>query len=268
MPPANPKASIIYRASDMQLNIERDTAYLVCPQARSRVGGYHYLSNTVGTKFNGPITVIAKVIKNVMSSAAEAEVGALFMNAQEAIPFRKCLEELGHPQKATPINTDNATAQGIVNNTMKQKRSKAMDMRFYWVKDRVQQKQFNVCWRSGKSNLADYPTKHHTGNHHCQVRLIYLYDPVNSPRTVQGCIKILGGGNEHKAMRARAHIKKQVTWSTNMPIWKKLRGGQRCTPNYTPSTKTIHSPRINCTRLVRMDSARVLKTAPNGMRRL
>ena len=50
-----------------------------------------------------------------MSSAAEVEVGALFMNAQEAIPFRTCLEDLGHPQKATPINTDNATAQGIVN---------------------------------------------------------------------------------------------------------------------------------------------------------
>ena len=72
--------------------------------------------------------LITKAIKNVMSSAAEAEVGALFINAQEAIPFRKCLDDLGHPQMATPINTDNATAQGIVNDTMKQKRSKAMDM--------------------------------------------------------------------------------------------------------------------------------------------
>ena len=75
-----------------------------------------------------------------MSSAAEAEVGALFMNAHEATPFRQSLNNLGHPQGATPINTDNATAQGIVDNTMKQKRSKAMDIRFYWVRDRVEQK--------------------------------------------------------------------------------------------------------------------------------
>ena len=82
-----------------------------------------------------------------------------------------------------------------------------MDMRFYWVKDRVKQKQFNIRWRPGNSNLADYPTKHHTGTHHQQVRPIYIHDPVNSPRTVQGCIKILGG--KHKAMRAQcAYTKK------------------------------------------------------------
>ena len=187
----NPSASILYRPSDMQLSIESDAAYLVCPQARSRAGGYHYLSNTGHTSFNGPITVVAKVIKHVMASAAEAEIGALFMNAQEAVGFRQCLEDLGHPQGPTPINTDNATAHGIVNNTMKQKRSKVMDMRFYWIRDRVEQNQFKVQWRPGKNNLADYHTKHHTGQHHQQVRPIYLYDPVHSPRSVQGCIKIL-----------------------------------------------------------------------------
>ena len=264
---SNPRASIIYRASDMQLQIESDAAYLVCPHARSRAGGYHYLSNTAGTTFNGPITVIVKVIKHVMSSAAEAEVGALFMNAQEAIPLRKCLEDLGHPQKPTPINTDNATAQGIVNDTMKQKRSKAMDMRFYWVRDRVQQKQFNIRWQPGKSNLAEYPTKHHTGNHHQQVRPIYLYDPVSSPRTVQGCIKILGG--EHKAMRAQcARTKKQVTWAPSMPKWKGHMDRQRCTPKGTPSTKSIHSLRVNYTSTRLLRSTRMLKTAPKGMRRL
>ena len=251
----------------MQLNIESDAAYLVCPKARSRAGGFHYLSDTNGTQFNGPITVIAKVIKHVMSSASEAEVGALFMNAQEAIPFRQCLEDLGHPQGATNINTDNATAQGIVNDTMKQKRSKAMDMRFYWMRDRVQQRQFNIQWRAGKTNLADYSTKHHTGAHHQQVRPIYLHDPVNSPRTVQGCIKILGGQNTAKRAQC-AHTKKRVTWAPNMPKWKGHMDRQRCTPKSTPSTKTIHSPRVNCTSTRLQGSTRMLKTAPKGMRRL
>ena len=32
-------------------------------------------------------------------------------------------------------------------------------MRFHWVRDRVAQKQFNVHWRPGKDNLADFFTK-------------------------------------------------------------------------------------------------------------
>ena len=107
-----------------------------------------------------------------MASAAEAEVGALFMNAQEAVAIRTCLEELGYPQPSTPLKTDNSTAKGIITGTIKQKRSKAIDMRFYWLRDRYEQKQFNVFWESGKYNLANYRTKHHPGHHHKKVRPI------------------------------------------------------------------------------------------------
>ena len=63
----------------------------------------------------------ATIIKEVMSSAAEAEIGALFINAKLAVPMRHTLEEMGHPQLATPIVTDNSTAVGIANDTIKQK---------------------------------------------------------------------------------------------------------------------------------------------------
>jgi hypothetical protein len=56
------------------------------------------------------------------------------------------LEELGHPQPPTPMETDNTTATGYSNGTIKQKLTKAMDMRFYWIKDRVKQGQLNVYW--------------------------------------------------------------------------------------------------------------------------
>ena len=59
---------------------------------------------------NGPIHVISKIIKNVMSSAAEAEIGAGYINAREALPIRVCLEEMGHPQLPTPLAVDNTTA--------------------------------------------------------------------------------------------------------------------------------------------------------------
>ena len=79
-----------------------------------------------------------------MASAAEAEVGALFANAQLAAPLRVTLEELGHPQPATPMKTDNSAANGILNGTVKQQRSKAIDMRFCWLKDRAEQGQFKT----------------------------------------------------------------------------------------------------------------------------
>jgi hypothetical protein len=66
-----------------------------------------------------------------VSLAAEAEIGAVFINAKEGAVLRKTLEELGHPQPPTPMETDNTTATGYINGTIKQKRTKAMDMRFY-----------------------------------------------------------------------------------------------------------------------------------------
>ena len=66
-----------------------------------------------------------------MSSVAEAELGAIFHNTKEGVSERVTLEEMGHPQGKTNIISDNATAIGIANKTVKHKRSKAMAMRFY-----------------------------------------------------------------------------------------------------------------------------------------
>jgi hypothetical protein len=40
---------------------------------------------------------------------------------------------MGHPQPQTPVHRDNATAVGITTNTIKQQRSRSMDMQFFWV---------------------------------------------------------------------------------------------------------------------------------------
>ena len=62
-----------------------------------------------------------------------------------------------------------------MNQTVKQKRSKAIDMRYYWLRDRVAQKQFRVHWQPGTDNRADYFTKHHSPAHHIEMRGTYLY---------------------------------------------------------------------------------------------
>ena len=105
---------------------------------------------------NGSIVKIEQTIKVVMSSAAEAGSGALFTNAKEAVYIRRILEEIGHRQSSTPIQTDNSTPNGVVNNIIKLKQIKAMDMRFHWLRDRMNQLQFRFHWRQGPANILDY----------------------------------------------------------------------------------------------------------------
>jgi hypothetical protein len=114
------------------------------------------------------------VIDAVVLSAAEAELGALFMNAREAVYLWRIFVEMGHPQPKTPIQIDNSTAEGFINSKIQPKCTKSMDMRFQWLKDRQAKEQFRFCWRSGKTNLADYFTKHHPAAHHQSVRVEFL----------------------------------------------------------------------------------------------
>jgi hypothetical protein len=179
----NPDAVLRYTASGMILHIHSDGSYLSAPNARSRAAGHFFLtSNPANLKQpaypppppNGAVHTVCKTLRNVMASAAECELGSLFYNCQEAVPMRHALIEMGHPQPATPVQTDNTTALGIVNSSIRQRRSKAMDMRFHWVQDRVNQGQFLVYWAPGKNNMADYFSKHHPASHHQLVRPKYL----------------------------------------------------------------------------------------------
>jgi hypothetical protein len=135
----HPDATIRYHASDMILHIHSSASYHSVSNARSRLGGLFFLGNKPPKQetLNISILNVAAVIKNVVDSAAESEAGACFHNAQSGDPLRVTLTELGHTQPPTPLRTDNSTAFGILNETIKQKRSKAMDMRYHWLTDRV-----------------------------------------------------------------------------------------------------------------------------------
>jgi hypothetical protein len=80
----------------------------------------------------------------------------LYINAQKAVEMRTIRQEMGHPQPPTPMQTDNSTAEGIINSKVQPKRTKAMEMRFHWLQDRgVNKKQFRFYWRPGPLNYAD-----------------------------------------------------------------------------------------------------------------
>ena len=168
----------------MQLVVWSDASYLSESSARSRAGGLHYCS-TIGADpskapVNGAVDVLSAIIPTVVSAASEAELAALFLNGQSAIATRNTLADLGYPQPPTPLLTDNSTASGIANNTIRLKRSKSMDMRYHWVRERVQHGDFTVTWGPGGDNLADYFTKIHPPNHFRAMRSQFVTDSGHS----------------------------------------------------------------------------------------
>jgi hypothetical protein len=146
-----------FHASTMQLQIQSDASYLCRTKARSVLGGLHYLGTL--DQINGPFFCTSKVISCVVSSAAEAELGAAFQNAQKGAQFRNTLIEIGYPQQPTPILVDNTVAEGLARDTINARRSKSMDVRFFWLRDRVRQAQFCISHLAGRFNISDFFTK-------------------------------------------------------------------------------------------------------------
>ena len=85
---SHPDGSIRYHASDMILKLHSNSSYLNTVGARSRQGGHLYLGNKSEPDIlNGAVLNLAAIMKMVLSSAAEAEFGALFHNTKEATPL-------------------------------------------------------------------------------------------------------------------------------------------------------------------------------------
>ena len=176
----HPNAKIRYFAGNMQLSVDSDAAYLVVPGAKSRYAGHFYLQskphrlNYNKAPHNAAIHTECKILKNIVCSAAEAECGGLFHNAQIALNIRRTLEAIGHPQKPTRIKTDNKTANSFVHASMRVKRSKTWDMRYHWLRQQATKKILEVFWDKGTNNEADYHTKHHSPSVHKIQRPRYI----------------------------------------------------------------------------------------------
>ena len=119
----------------MVLAVHSNASYLSEPKAHSRAGGHFFLSsNTTVPPNNGAVLNIAHIIKNDVSLATKVELVGLYIMACKAVYIRIILEELGHhKQLPTPLQTDNAMADAVINGKIQPKHTKAMDMRFHWL---------------------------------------------------------------------------------------------------------------------------------------
>ena len=144
---------------------------------------------------SGDSGVRGKRLREARESASWGDAGTLVPTKV----VRLILEEMGHKQPPIPIHVDNTTAIGIVNSTIKRQRSRAMEMRYFWLLDQEVQKRFKIAQHPGQENLGDYPSKAHTGQIHQHVRPYYIWQD-NSPTLLQralqpsarrGCAEIL-----------------------------------------------------------------------------
>jgi hypothetical protein len=127
----HPYATVRYHASGMYFHVHSDASYLSEASARSRAGGIFFLiqrptdpskppaPTAITPPQNGAIHIISTIMRSVIASTMEAELGALFHNARDGIPLRTTLIEMGHDPAATPIHTDKACAAGVANETVK-----------------------------------------------------------------------------------------------------------------------------------------------------
>jgi hypothetical protein len=112
----------------------------------------------------------------------------------------------------------------VANDSIKQKRSKAMDTRFCWMHDRARQGQFHIVWRKGALNKADCFSKHHPTARHCDSRSAHLHEPPSRNSNCFDCLRNNDGDDNSDAVAtsdgsasASLHAQPKATRSSAAP---------------------------------------------------
>ena len=127
----------------MIMVVHSDASYLSKSKARSQSDGNFFMSKDISfPPNNGAVLNIAEITKKTMSLEAEAEIGAMYVNACRAVQARQSLNEMGQHQPRTPMQTDNTAAHSVVTNNVQPNITKAMDIHFHWLRFRDAQDQF------------------------------------------------------------------------------------------------------------------------------
>jgi len=96
----------------------------------------------------------------VALSSTEAEYISTSTAIQEAIHLRKLLSDLGHTQKhPTTIYVDNQGAIKIANNPIANRRTKHIDVRYHYTREKIEQKEIKLEYLPTTEMLADILTK-------------------------------------------------------------------------------------------------------------
>ena len=176
-----PNASITYKASDMILSIDSDGSHLGEPNSRSRGAAVYKLVTHDNPDYdNAPLECISSILPTVTTSAQETEYASLFLAGQTGLAYRYTLLDMDCPQPidGTRITCDNLMGTKVARRECKSKRAKPIEMRYHWIRDRCDLKDFYIEWRKGEDSVADFLTKAHPTSHFLKMRKYFVdYSP-------------------------------------------------------------------------------------------
>lgn len=131
-----------------------DSDWANCLDTRRSVGGYAF---SLGS---GVISWSCRKQKTVASSSCEAEYTAAYESCKEAIWLRALLTGIDFaPPEPTTILCDNNAAINLSEDPSLHQRVKHVDIKFHFLRERVQSREIKMSYINTHDNLADMFTK-------------------------------------------------------------------------------------------------------------
>jgi hypothetical protein len=102
----------------------------------------------------------ASSIPVMVASVAEAKYAAAFGGGQVLVELTLTLTNLGHPYQSPPLLfVDNECAIGLATSSVRPKKSKSIDMRLDWLRERASKQFFRLVFLPDLINPTDFFTK-------------------------------------------------------------------------------------------------------------
>ncbi|KAL7475371.1 hypothetical protein ACHAW6_001288 [Cyclotella cf. meneghiniana] len=140
------ETDITYNKSNMILAVHSDASYLSEPKARSRAGGHFFLSHDTATPQIWCHSQHSTHNKTHHVVSNRSRISSLIHHGTRGSLHPKNSQQNGTQQPPTPLQTDNAMANAVINGKIQPKHTKAIYIRFRWLRDRECQEQFRFYW--------------------------------------------------------------------------------------------------------------------------
>jgi hypothetical protein len=142
-----------YGGDAVTLSAYTDSEYAGNADGRRSVSGY---VTKIG---NCSVTWSSRKQRIVTCSTAEAEYVSLAHCARELLFLRQFLKEIGYPQGTTTIHEDNQACIAIAENPAHHARTKHIDVRYHFIRERIELEELKILYTMSKENWADMFTK-------------------------------------------------------------------------------------------------------------
>ena len=193
---SHPDATIWYHASGMVLPIYSDGSYLTYSKARSIASGHLLLSKAPFNPKNCLLPNLLSMVRSILRATLSPKSCPPLLKQKSAHfsitakrPYPSVSPSKNFSIRNHPCQWKPPILQcPVLQKTQLKNHSKAIDMRFYCIRDHVCQGHLLVYWRPGSENIGDYHTKHHYLAHHWQMRPVYLF--ITNTPPVQRTVKV------------------------------------------------------------------------------